>query len=764
MADKLIIVESPAKSRTIAKYLKNKYHVEATMGHIIDLPKKEFGIDIENNFKPTYEVIAEKKKIAANLKKTAKKYSEIYLAADPDREGEAICYHLKTLLDDKKRKIYRVLFNEITPKGIAEALDNPGDVDINKFNAQQTRRIVDRIVGYKVSPLLWEKVKRGLSAGRVQTVALRIICEREGEIRKFKKEEYWSVSAVLEKDSKELIAKLTEIEGKKVRVGNKKAAITIDCKSDAEEIKKQLSDGKFIVESVTKKEKRRNPLPPFITSKLQQEAARVLDFSVKKTMTIAQRLYEGIDIGDGPVGLITYMRTDSTRVSSEAVAGARQYIADKFGKEELPNKPNVFSTKQNAQDAHEAIRPTSVNRTPESLKKYLSKDEYALYSLIWKRFVASQMKPAIFEETEIKIRNGKYLFTATGTVLKNEGFLKVYNPGVAKDKLIPQCSEGESLPLKEIELKQNFTTPPPRYTEATLVKELESNGIGRPSTYATIISVIQNRAYVLMKSKKFYPTALGELVNYLLIKAFPKIFEINYTANLEKELDNIEEGKKDYLSVLKSFYSEFEKYLNKAKEELENVKVNGIPIGEKCEKCGSEMVKKIGKYGVFIACSNYPECKNTREVMESIDEEEERNEGGKNGKKCPQCGGNLILKSGKYGKFYACSNYPECDYIESNGNGIKKLDKKCPQCGKDLVERRGKYGKFIACSGYPECKYIEKEKPKELDIVCPQCGQGKIVVRKTRRGKIFYGCSRYPQCDYASWEKPKEGEEKPSEK
>jgi len=758
MADKLIIVESPAKSRTIEKYLKGEFHVEATMGHIVDLPKKDFGIDIDNNFKPTYVVIDEKKKVVSNLKKKAKNYSEIYLAADPDREGEAICYHLKNLLDDKKRKIYRVLFNEITLKGIKKALETPSDVDLNKFNAQQTRRIVDRIVGYKVSPLLWEKVKRGLSAGRVQTVALRIICEREEKIRQFKKEEYWSITANLLKEESVFPAKLVEIEGKKVRAGNKKTDISIDTKALADHIVEELKEGNFTVYSITKKEKKRNPLPPFITSKLQQEAARVYDFPVKKTMRIAQRLYEGVDIGDGPVGLITYMRTDSTRVSAEALESVRNFISENFGEKEIPEKPNFFATKENAQDAHEAIRPTSVYRTPESLAKYLSRDELALYSLIWKRFVASQMKPAIFHETEAKIKNGKYLFAANGTVLKEEGFLKVYNPGVGKDKFLPPLEEGENLDLKEIEAKQNFTTPPPRFTEATLVKELETNGIGRPSTYATIISVIQNRAYVLMKEKKFYPTALGELVNKLLVSSFPKIFEINYTANLEKELDGIEEGKLNYLDVLKKFYAEFERYLKRAEEEMTNVKRHGIPIGEKCEKCGAEMIKKVGKFGVFIACSNYPECKNTREVMESADGEDINGEE----KKCPKCGKPLVLKSGRYGKFYACSDYPQCDYRESlngNGNGAKILDKTCPQCGKPLVERKGKYGKFVACSGYPECRYIEKEKPKELDIVCPKCGEGKIVVRKTRRGRIFYGCSRYPDCDYASWTKP-DGENK----
>ncbi len=759
MADRLIIVESPAKSRTIEKYLKGKYHVEATMGHIVDLPKNEFGIDIENGFKPRYVVIEEKMKLVSGLKKKAKNYSEIYLAADPDREGEAICYHLKNLLYSKDKKIYRVLFNEITPSGIAKALESPGDVDTNKFNAQQTRRIIDRIVGYRVSPLLWDKVKRGLSAGRVQTVALRIICEREDEIRRFNKEEYWTITAEFIKNEIPFISKLIEIDGKKVRIGNKKTDITIDKQEIAEAIKEELGKGNFVVNEIKRKQKKRNPLPPFITSKLQQEAARVLDFPVKKTMSIAQRLYEGIDIGDGPVGLITYMRTDSTRVSEEALASVRGFIEKEFGVEELPEKPNIFGKSENAQDAHEAIRPTSVFRTPGSVKQYLSKDELSLYTLIWKRFVASQMKPAIFEETVVKVKNGKYTLESSGTVLKKEGFLKVYNPGVGKDKLLPELEEGEYLNLNKIETKQNFTTPPPRFTEATLVKELESNGIGRPSTYATIISVIQNRAYVLMKEKKFYPTALGELVNYLLINAFPGIFEINYTANLEKELDGIEEGRLNYLDVLKKFYSEFDRYLRKAEEEMANVKRNGVPTGEKCEKCGAEMVKKVGKFGVFIACSNYPECKNTREVVESADGDDTNGDE----KKCPKCGANLVLKSGRYGKFYTCSNYPDCDYRESlnsNGNGAKVLDKECPVCGKPLVERKGKYGKFIACSGYPECTYIEKQKPKEFDIVCPKCGKGKIVQRKTRRGKLFYGCSRYPDCDYASWTLPENKDKK----
>ncbi len=749
MAKKLLIVESPAKSRTISKYLGKEFQVEATMGHIIDLPKSKLGVDPENNFEPQYVVIPEKKNVVASLKRKAASAEEIFLAADPDREGEAICWHLQNLLKKKGRIIHRVLFNEITKASIKKAVENPGKIDLNKFNAQQTRRIVDRLVGYKISPLLWEKVKRGLSAGRVQTVALRIICEREKKIRAFRKEEYWSVTGhfTTEKGD-EIVAKLGRANGKKVRSGNAKSAFAITSEKQAKEILSQLEAGTFTVSSLEKKEKKRRPLPPFITSKLQQEASRALGFSVKKTMTTAQHLYEGKDVGQqGPVGLITYMRTDSTRIAAQALDEARNFISETMGKNQIPARPNVFAAKSGAQDAHEAIRPTMVHLVPEKIKKYLTRDELALYTLIWKRFVASQMIPAILHETTVTISSGIYDFIASGTTLVEPGFTKVYNPGITKDKLLAPISEGETVTAEKLIPEQNFTTPPARFTEATLVKELESNGIGRPSTYASIISVIQNREYAEQREKKFYPTALGELVNDILVKAFPDIFEVSYTAELENQLDSIGQGEMDWQKLLKSFYQRFSSELKNASDSITNVKRNGLPTEEKCGKCGAPMVIKVGRYGLFMACSNYPECKNTRDLSRN-DEENQIEE------KCPKCGNPLVLKSGRYGKYFQCSNYPECDYRKSKKNGeIKELDRNCPKCGKPLVERKGRYGTFVSCSGYPECRYIENGK-KELDIPCPKCGEGKVVQRRTRRGKTFYGCSRYPDCDFVSWTRP----------
>lgn len=756
MVKKLLIVESPAKSRTINKYLGKDFEVMATMGHIVDLPKSRIGVDIENDFAPEYETIDDKKKIVSELKKQANKADEIYLAADPDREGEAICHHLNTILKKKGRVIKRVLFNEITKKSILEAVNNPGEINENKFGSQQTRRIVDRLVGYKVSPLLWEKVKRGLSAGRVQTVALRIICERENDIRKFPKEEYWNISADFETHEQEILeTKLNAFDGKKVRNGNKKTTFAIESKKHADSILDLLTNATFTVSNIEKKERKRNPLPPFITSKLQQEASRLLDFKVKKTMITAQKLYEGIEIGkEGLVGLITYMRTDSVRISEDALNEAIQYISENY-KDKLPEKPNVFESKGNSQDAHEAIRPSSVLRTPEKMKKYLKKDEFALYSLIWKRFVASQMKEAIMDETIVTVSAKNYDFTATGTVVVDPGFTEIYNPGITRDKFIPKVIEKSTLPLVEIKGDQAFTQPPARFTEATLVKELETNGIGRPSTYASIISVIQNRAYVTQKEKKFHPTHLGELVNQILTEAFPGIFEISYTANLENLLDKIESGDAKWLEVLNNFYEEFEKQMASAKENMLNVKAGGIPTDEKCTKCSAEMVKKVGKYGIFLACTNYPDCTNTKDLSDNGETSTD--------KKCSKCNSEMVIKTGKYGQFYACSAYPECKNIESiEQDEPKETGKVCPQCGKSLIEKRGRYGRFIACSGYPECKYIEKN-TKQLDMACPTCKEGKVIMRKTRRGKTFFGCSNYPSCDYVSWTLPTSEKDKKEE-
>ena len=763
MAKKLLIVESPAKSRTISKYLGKDFQVEATMGHIIDLPKSKLGVDPDNDFEPQYVVIPEKQKVVTALKRKAASAEEIFLAADPDREGEAICWHLYNMLKKKGRVIHRVLFNEITKASIKKAVENPGKIDLDKFNAQQTRRIVDRLVGYKVSPLLWEKVKRGLSAGRVQTVALRIICEREKKIRAFNKEEYWSITGhFLTEKGEEIVTKLGRVNGKKVRSGNAKSAFAITSEDQAADILSQLKTGAFAVSALEKKEKKRRPLPPFITSKLQQEASRVLGFSVKKTMTNAQHLYEGKDIGQqGLVGLITYMRTDSTRISAQALDEARSFISETMGKDMIPPRANIFAAKSGAQDAHEAIRPTMVHMPPDKLKKHLSRDELALYTLIWNRFVASQMIPAILHETAITINSGLYDFIASGTTLVEPGFTKVYNPGIAKDKLLPAVSENEKVQEKKLIPEQNFTKPPARFTEATLVKELESNGIGRPSTYASIISVIQNREYAEQQEKKFHPTPLGELVNDTLVKAFPDIFEVSYTAELENQLDSIGQGQMDWQTLLKTFYQRFSAELKNATDTIVNVKRDGIPTDEKCSKCDSPMVIKVGRYGLFMACSNYPDCKNTRDL--GNENEENQTE-----ETCPNCDKPLVLKSGRYGKYFQCSDYPQCDYRKSKKNGeVKELDRNCPKCGKALVERKGRYGVFVSCPGYPECRYIENGK-KELNIPCQKCKDGKVVQRHTRKGKVFYGCSNYPDCDYVSWTRPgsekKTGKEKKVEK
>lgn len=756
MAKKLLIVESPAKSRTISRYLGKDFQVQATMGHIIDLPKSKLGVEIEQDFEPDYEVIPEKRSVVTDLKRKAAKAEEIYLAADPDREGEAICWHLNQILKKKGRQIYRVTFNEITSNTIKNAVANPGEINDDKFQAQQTRRIIDRLVGYKVSPLLWDKVKRGLSAGRVQTVALRIICEREKLIRAFNKEEYWTINGVFETErGEELPARLTAIEGKKVRVGNPKAKITVPSETEAKAIVDLLSKADFEISQVARKEKKRHPLPPFITSKMQQEAARLLDFPVKKTMRVAQGLYEGKEIGsDGPVGLITYMRTDSTRVAATAISQVRDYIGESLGTELLPAKPNFYGKSNAAQDAHEAIRPTNVQLTPDAIKQHLSRDEFNLYRLIWNRFVASQMISAIMEETTVTVSAKGHDFTTAGTVVVEPGFTRVYNPGIAKDKLLPQVNTGEAAKLNELQKEQNFTTPPNRFTEATLVKELESNGIGRPSTYATIISVIQNRAYVEMQEKKFHPTPLGELINDQLVAAFPDLFEVGYTADLEKQLDSIEQGGMAWLGMLQAFYKKFAAQLDQAGDNMVNVKVDGIPTDQKCDKCEKgKMVIKAGKYGLFLSCDQYPDCRNTRELEGNGTEETE--------KECPECGKPLVLKSGRYGKYYECSTYPDCKHRMSARNGeTKTLDKPCPKCGKPLVERQGRYGKFVACSGYPECKHIENGN-KELDMACPTCKEGKVVRRRSRKGKFFYGCSRYPDCDWVSWTDPsKSGEKK----
>lgn len=788
MGKNLVIVESPAKAKTINKYLGGDYMVMASIGHIKDLPAKDLGVDIENNFEPIYEVIPDSrkrnnKKIVSELKKAARESEAIFLAADPDREGEAICQHLAEEIVPKKggKKVYRVMFNEITRNAIKEAFDHPRDVDENLVNAQQARRILDRLVGYKVSPILWKTIGGRLSAGRVQTVAVRLVVEREREIESFKKTEYWSIIANLSASlPPNFDAKLVSIDRLTVKSGKfdeplRPTEYHIKDAADANAIAEEAQKQRFSVASLTTKERKRNPTPPFTTSKLQQEAARKLGFSVKRTMAVAQKLYEGIELGsEGAVGLITYMRTDSTRVSEGALANVREYIGENFGGPYLPGKPNIYRSKKEAQDAHEAIRPTDVSRTPESLADLLGADELKLYRLVWQRFVASQMMPAVFDQSTIEIEAGRFMFRATGSVLKFDGFLRVYQegrdekPSEEEDdegRDLPQVKQGEVLKLNEITPNQHFTEPPPRYTEATLVKALEEKGIGRPSTYASIMTTIQDRGYVEKVEGKFHPTPLGTTVNDLLIASFDDIFNTAYTARMEEELDEIEEGKLDWRDALAEFYEKFEKDLEQAAEAIKNKKKTVIPTDETCEKCGSRMVIKFGRFGQFLACENYPECKNTREVSapSSEDAPSDDADNGREAAKiepCELCGREMVLKKGRFGSFYGCTGYPECKNIRKLAKGEQKptpppepLNETCPADGAQLVRRFGRFGEFIACSNYPKCDYIKRE---AVGVICPKDG-GEIVVKRSRRGKVFYGCGNYPKCDAVFWDKPVPG-------
>jgi DNA topoisomerase-1 len=762
MDKSLVIVESPAKAKTINKYLGSKFIVKASLGHIKDLPKKGLGVDIKKDFKPDYQDIPSKKKVIKELESAASRAEAIYIATDPDREGEAIGAHLVEKLGSERHSVYRVLFNEITPKAIREAFKNPGKIDERLVEAQQARRILDRLVGYKISPLLWVKVRRGTSAGRVQTVALRLIVEREREIRAFIQKEYWTIDANLSAHLPPAFeARLQKFAGKNLEIENGQ---------QAEEIVRSLRPARFIVESVEKREKRRNPVPPFITSKLQQEASRKLGFSVKRTMTLAQRLYEGIELGDeGGVGLITYMRTDSTRVSNDALEEVRQYVTSTYGDAYLPEKPIFYRSKKDAQDAHEAIRPTAVSRKPEEIKRYLTSDEFKLYKLIWQRFVASQMKSAVFDQTLVEIEANKYLFKASGSVLKFDGFLAVYSEGKdEKDEEdeelahpIPQLTKGEILTLNDLKPEQHFTQPPPRYTEATLVKALEEKGIGRPSTYATILTTIQDREYVVKQEGKFSPTELGIVINDLLVESFADIFDVQYTARMEEELDEVEDGKLHWIQALEEFYGKFKVDLEKAQKHMTDVKKMEEPTDEKCEKCGSGMVIKWGRHGKFLACSAYPECKNTREIARDNQAASERAvEGEQIEENCEVCGRPMALKRGRFGQFLACTGYPECKTTKrlpgASAGKVRMpdvpLSEACPECGKNLVIKHGRYGEFTACSNYPNCKYIKK---KTLGIACPQPNcRGELVERKSRRGKVFYACNQYPKCEFTVWQKP----------
>jgi DNA topoisomerase I len=758
MAKNLVIVESPAKAKTIGKYLGKNYTVKASLGHVKDLPKKNLSVDVENDFKPVYEVIEGKKKLIAELKTAAKGADAVYLAADPDREGEAICFHLQEELQDRKNgtKFFRVMFNEITKSAIQKAFEKPLSVNLHLVDAQQARRILDRLVGYKISPLLWDKVRRGLSAGRVQTVALRLIVDREREIKAFIKKEYWSIDVNLAaKKPPQLSAHLAKRNEENLEISNQ---------AEADAIVSTLDGTNYVVRSVTNREKKRNPVPPFITSTLQQESARKLRFSVKRTMMLAQKLYEGVELGkdEGAVGLISYMRTDSTRVSNDALDEVRAMITERYGADYRPEKPNVYKSKKDAQDAHEAIRPTSALRTPESVASFLAEDEAKLYALIWQRFVASQMTPAVFDQTTIDVdAKGKdgadYIFRATGSVEKFNGFLRVYKEGKdAKDEddeeeksKLPVVTQGEVLKFKAILPEQHFTEPPPRFTEATLVKELEADGVGRPSTYASILSTIQDREYVRKDGGKFTPTELGMVVTDLLLESFDDLFDTSYTARMEEELDEIEEGKLDWRTAMSDFYKRFEKDLEHAATHMTDIKRMERPTDFVCEKCGKPMVIKWGKHGSFIACTGYPDCTNTREIAEEGATEQDETV------YCDNCGRPMVLKKGRFGQFLACSGYPDCKTTKQLGEAQKPkdvpLDEDCPQCGGKLVKKYGRFGEFVACGNYPKCKYV---KQKTIGVKCPNCSEGEIIERRSKRGKTFYGCNRYPECDFVAWGKP----------
>ena len=693
MKKKLLIVESPTKAKTISRYLPG-FRVRATMGHIKDLPEKSLGVDIERGFLPRYILIKGKKKIVEELKKEAKEADDIFIATDPDREGEAIAFHVAQEIASPER-VKRVLFYEITPEAVKEAVKTPGEIDKNKVLSQQARRILDRLVGYRVSPLLWKIIKKGLSAGRVQSVALRLVCEREEEIEKFVPQEYWIIEGIF-KNKEEFKAKLSKIDGKKVEIKNKDEAEKIE-----EEIKKET----YRVKKFQERKKKVSPPPPYITSTLQQDASRKLKFPAKYTMQLAQQLFEGVDIGGERVGLITYHRTDAVRVADKAKNEARKFIEEHLGKEFLPEKPREYKTKETAQGAHEAIRPTSVERTPEAVKDYLTRDQYRLYSLIWKRFLASQARDAEYAVRKVELEGGKFLFTAQSQQLVFEGFMKIYGKEEKEKSKLPELKEGEEVKLIKVEKKQEFTKPKPRYTEGTLIKELEEKGIGRPSTYATIVSTILERGYVKKENGYLVPQELGRVVNKFLVEKFPEIFNVEFTAKMEEELDRIEEGKIEWRKVLEEFYSPFSKKLDELEEKRKELKKEiEVETEKRCKLCGSPMVIKWGKFGKFLSCSRFPECKYT----EPLDEE-------KTGEVCPECGSPLVVKTGKFGKFVACSSYPECNFKKPFTTGVK-----C-ECGKgEFVEKVSrKKKKYWVCSN-PECGKVLFNEP--VSSPCPACG------------------------------------------
>ena len=705
MGKSLVIVESPAKAKTINKFLGKDFIVMASVGHVKDLPKSKLGIDIENGFEPHYEAIKGKANTIKELKKAGKSADRIFLAPDPDREGEAIAWHIAEEIDKKNEKTSRVLFNEITEKAVKEAIAHPIALDQNKYEAQQARRVLDRLVGYQVSPILLDKVRRGLSAGRVQSVAVRLICDREREIQAFIPREYWSVTARFETlGGDAFTAKLAKKDGQKIELNNG---------DDAKAALAELEGAPYKVAEVETKETKRNPAAPFTTSKLQQEAARKLGFTAKKTMMLAQQLYEGVELGDeGPVGLISYMRTDSTRVSAEAVASARDFIQLKYGADYLPKGPNIYKSKKKSQDAHEAIRPTYFQYSPDDVKKHLSKDQHRLYQLIWNRFIACQMTQALIDQTRAQIQAKNYTFNASGSTVKFPGFMAVYIEGQdieeEKEEKLPALKKDESLKLLGLDPDQHFTQPPPRFTEASLVKELEEQGIGRPSTYASIISTIQDREYVLKDGKQLKPTELGFTVTDMLVESFPEILNVEFTARMEEELDQIEDGQMEWRTAMTEFYGPFSASLEKAKKEMKNIKAEEIPTDIVCEKCSSMMVIKWGRKGKFLACSAYPECKNTKDFT-----------------------------TGEDGKIVALEKTAEV------------TETQCPTCGKQMVVKSGRFGRFLACSDYPNCK---STLPYSTGVPCPEGDGGMLVERRTKKGRVFFSCSKYPSCKFATWD------------
>ena len=758
MTKNLLIVESPTKARTLKKYMGADFQIMASVGHVKDLPNNRLGVDTQNDFRPEYVTIKGKDKILKELKKAGKSAEAVYLAPDPDREGEAIAWHIAQELRSGEKKIFRILFNELTGKAVKEALSSPQSLNQDRFESQQARRILDRLVGYQISPLLWSRVKRGLSAGRVQSVALRMICDREREIHAFRPQEYWSLTAHLQSDEP------PPFKARLFKYNDQKTDLRNEVQTQA--IVSELKNEAFRVEKVTKKEKKKSPPPPFTTSLLQQEAYKKLNFPAKRTMSIAQNLYEGVELGEkGQIGLITYMRTDSFRLSREAVSEAREYVNKKFGLDYLPERPNTFRSPKGAQEAHEAIRPTSVILDPDDLSPYLTKDQLALYALIWKRFLACQMNPAIMEQTQADIAAGRAVFRATGSVVVFKGFTTLYeessngpDPDKNKEGILPPMKRGQTVELIELEPAQHFTQPPPRFTEATLIKELEVNGIGRPSTYATILANIRGREYVTISKGRFRPTELGFLVTDLLVKSFPEILDIAFTAQMEDNLDKIERGQITWTKVLERFYRSFEKDLDKAQKGMKAAVMTDLS----CPDCNRPLTIKSGRNGLFLGCSGFPECKFTANF--SRDEKgsivvESTADLGKHEGTCEICGRPMVVKRGRFGPFLACSGYPDCKNTRAWGKGESTVPEEerteipCKKCEGMMVVKQSRTGqKFLACENYPSCRHTE---PLRTSVPCPEEGCfGELVERTSKKGRRFYACNQYQRCRFAIWDEP----------